>query len=185
MEIFIKDIPTEGLDLHFDSKSDIWFRDVLTESLSEMRQKEDHGRADFRLVRTGGNVDCAGNLACDCHPTCSRCLKVFSQPIDIPLHLTLAPLYEEPRQLEMDHKEEVELVKEDLNFCFYDGDSFNLSEMIREQIILELPLQPLCGEACKGLCPHCGHDLNCGSCHCRPEQTDARWAPLKSLKTKL
>lgn len=184
MKIFIKDIPEEGLSLHFNSQSDSWFQQVLNASLGECYQKEDRGKADFELIRTGQNVDCDGRILCDCYPVCSRCLKVFRYPLDIPVHLILAPLFESPRQLKMEGKDEVELVKEDMEFTFYEGDSFDLGAMIAENLILELPMKPVCKEDCKGLCQICGKDLNEDPCGCRPEQSDLRWSPLKAFKPK-
>jgi len=47
-----------------------------------------------------------------------------------------------------------------------DGDIIDLTESIREDIIIALPLKPLCSEDCKGLCPECGGSLNKGPCGC-------------------
>lgn len=184
MEIVIKDIPAGGLDLKVDSKTDPWFLNVLKESLAVFYQTQNNGSARFQIYRTGDNVLCTGQLLCDCYPTCSRCLKVFRHHLEIPIRQTLVPLYESPRQLEIEQKEEVELVKEDLDFAFYEGDRFNLASILREQIILELPMQPVCSENCKGLCSQCGKDLNEGTCHCQPPSPDLKWTPLKSWKKK-
>ena len=184
MEIIIKDIPEEGLKLHFDSTVDEWFQKALVDSLGENYKREDHGNANFFLMRTGENVACDGAVSCDAYPTCSRCSKAFCHPLNIPIHLTLAPLYDNDRELTLESKEEVELVKEDLEFTFYDADRFDLAAVIREQIILELPMQPVCKEDCKGLCSTCGSDLNEGECGCEPKQADLRWAPLQKLKNK-
>lgn len=184
MEIIVKDIPEAGLELHFVSNRDGWFKHCLVDSLAELYQKEDRGRADITLLRTGLNVDCSGRMVCDCFPTCSRCLKVFRYPLDLPFHLTLAPLYESEQELKRLQKDEVELVKEDLEFAYYEGDRFDLGAILREQIILGVPMQPLCKETCKGLCPKCGQNLNEGTCQCQPAQADPRWTPLQVLKKR-
>lgn len=182
MNIIIKDIPEEGRELSLDAAKDGWFRGVLTQALPEMYHPEDEGKALFNLMRTGANVDCRGDVACVYHPVCSRCLKIFKNRLDVPVHLTLAPLYESERQLKLEDKDEVALIKEDLEFAFYEGETFSLSDIIREQIILAIPLQPLCKTSCKGLCQQCGKDLNEGPCGCSPNHEDPRWRPLKSLK---
>jgi uncharacterized protein len=61
---------------------------------------------------------------------------------------------------------------------------FVLDDLVREAIILSLPLKPLCSEECKGLCPICGTDLNKSHCHCVIEKTDPRWDMLKGLLKK-
>ena len=58
----------------------------------------------------------------------------------------------------------------------------DLSEDVRQTILLSVPLKLLCSEACKGLCPHCGKNLNNGSCTCTEKSTDPRWEKLRSLR---
>lgn len=184
MEIIVKDIPEEGLQLHFISNQEVWLQNCLVDSLGEFYQKEDQGLVEVKLFRTGVNVDCAGRIRCDCFPTCSRCLKVFRQPLDIPFHLTLAPLYESEQELKRLEKEGVELVREDLEFSYYEGNRFSLSGILREQVILNLPIQPVCDPKCKGLCPKCGQNLNEAPCRCPKEGNPKRWSTLKNISLK-
>ncbi|MBI4124783.1 MAG: DUF177 domain-containing protein [Deltaproteobacteria bacterium] len=182
MEIIVKDIPEEGLELDFDAGRTPWFLQVLRDALGKQHAKEDRAQGHLSLLRIGENIDCEGRVECDCHPTCCRCLKVFHHHLDVPVHQILAPLYESERQLKLEQKEEVELVKEDLEFAYYENDRFDLGDMVREQIILSLPLQPLCQEACKGLCPVCGKNLNEGPCQCKARDVQTRRIPLKAFK---
>ena len=62
------------------------------------------------------------------------------------------------------------------------GDRIDLGPLAREVLLLDLPLAPLCLEACQGLCPTCGVDLNAGPCGCAPAARDPRWAGLDVLK---
>ena len=62
------------------------------------------------------------------------------------------------------------------------GEHIDLGPLVRETLLLELPLAPLCREDCAGLCPRCGADLNAGPCGCEPEDRDPRWAVLDVLK---
>ena len=55
-----------------------------------------------------------------------------------------------------------------------EGDQLDLRPLVRDALLLELPLAPLCREDCRGLCAECGADLNLGPCQCRPA-LDARW----------
>lgn len=184
MEIVVKEIPEAGLELDFDSAGAPWFLQVLKDALGNLYRREDGGKGRFSIARTGANVECEGEVSFNCSPACSRCLKVFCTHLDIFIHLTLAPLYESERQLKLEQKDEVELVKEDLEFAYYEDDRFDLGEMIRGQVILNLPMQPVCREDCQGLCPACGRNLNEGPCTCRPEPIDLRWQALKNLKLK-
>ena len=59
--------------------------------------------------------------------------------------------------------------------------TIDLELVAREAILLDLPLAPLCSEACRGLCPSCGADLNDGPCPCATVPSDPRWAALNVL----
>ena len=69
-----------------------------------------------------------------------------------------------------------------------DGDAYELGDdvvdlepLARDALLLELPLAPLCADACRGLCPRCGADLNAGDCSC-PADVDPRWSALDQLR---
>jgi uncharacterized protein len=65
------------------------------------------------------------------------------------------------------------------------GEDFvDLTDNIREDIILELPQRALCQDDCQGLCPHCGQNLNEGTCQCEKSHGDMRWHALDQLKIK-
>jgi len=64
-------------------------------------------------------------------------------------------------------------------------DFVDLTEEVREAIILALPRYPVCREACRGLCMACGANLNAGACACRKKGKDNRWAALDALKVDL
>ena len=69
---------------------------------------------------------------------------------------------------------------------YYQGDRLDLGEVVREQVLLGLPLKPLCREDCQGLCPRCGKNRNAGPCGCTPEEEegDPRLEPLRKLFDK-
>ena len=62
------------------------------------------------------------------------------------------------------------------------GEMLDLQPLVRDALLLELPLAPLCSEDCQGLCPTCGADLNDGPCSCDHAPADPRWAALDLLK---
>jgi uncharacterized protein len=77
--------------------------------------------------------------------------------------------------------EESETEDDDVSTTFYQDEAIDLSELLREQFYLVLPMKPLCRESCKGLCPQCGVNLNVETCACKPEWEDPRLAALKAL----
>lgn len=62
------------------------------------------------------------------------------------------------------------------------GDQLDLRDAVRELVLLDVPTTPLCRPDCAGLCRTCGTNLNEGSCDCREEPADPRWAALDALK---
>ena len=70
--------------------------------------------------------------------------------------------------------------KDDEAFAF-EGDLLNLEPMLREVVMLELPLAPLCRPDCAGLCPVCGADRNQGDCGHHEVPLDPRWSALSEL----
>ena len=106
---------------------------------------------------------------------CSRCVEPFEVAVDAAFDLRYVP---------HDHNSgdgEREIAEEDLSTAYYREGLLDVTEMLREQFQLALPMKPLCAEDCRGLCPACGANLNRMTCACAPKWEDARLAPLKSL----
>lgn len=64
------------------------------------------------------------------------------------------------------------------------GDELDLSEAVREELVLAMNPFVVCKPECRGLCPRCGQDLNVGTCECTVEEPDPRWAALRELKSE-
>jgi uncharacterized protein len=124
----------------------------------------------------GTEVVVQGTIAGNLGAACDRCLQPIPFPISLSFDSHFIPVtdYEE--------NERAELQEEDLDFSVFDGETIDLDELIREQILLTLPVRLLCGEECRGLCAECGKDLNAAPCGCREEQIDPRWGTLAALK---
>jgi uncharacterized protein len=113
---------------------------------------------------------------------CGRCLEPFDVLIDAPFDLRYLP---QPESSGSDKKEdEREIPEDELNTAFYRDGMLDIIELLREQFQLALPMKPLCSDACRGLCPQCGANLNRTECNCTPAWEDPRLAPLKQLLTR-
>lgn len=108
---------------------------------------------------------------------CSRCVEPFEVPVEAQFELHYVPL---PEPTAKDDAEK-EIDEDDLTTSFYTEGSLDVIEMLREQFQLALPMKPLCTEACRGLCPECGANLNRTTCDCKPVWEDPRLAALKGL----
>jgi uncharacterized protein len=142
------------------------FRVVVPVTLAFDIYKEE---AQFRL---------AGRIQTTLELTCSRCLEPFAWPVDGVFDLRYLPHAQNTGEGER------EIEEDDLSTAFYENETIDLGQLMREQFHLALPMKPLCGEACRGLCPVCGTNLNRGACACRPDWEDPRLAVLKALKNK-
>ena len=91
-----------------------------------------------------------------------------------------------PRIKETSPGSEVEVKGTDIEKEVYQEGRIDLSNSLRDQILLDVPLIILCGEDCKGICLVCGNDLNLNQCNCQDDtKIDPRFAVLKNLKDKL
>jgi uncharacterized protein len=114
-----------------------------------------------------------GTMQGEAEVPCRRCLSAVHVPIDQELTL----LYREGvSQVDAEDEEIYSLPER--------GNELDLSGAIREHLLLAVPEFLECREACKGLCPHCGVNLNDTTCSCETSQTDDRWAALKQLTNK-
>lgn len=175
LTVQLDDIPPEGLSL-------TWVEEKA--SLSTYIETFAHIDFDFdsplqgeaRIDKAGQSVLIQGKVQASLRFRCVRCLREFSYPLSSTFEVTLHPLKKSSLQ------EEAELSPEDMESSFFEGEEIHLSEIACEQIFLDIPYQPLCQEACKGLCPVCGKDLNLGSCSCAKEEVPSSFAALQKLK---
>lgn len=139
--------------------------------------------ADFRLVgplrvdldvqQAGPDVVVLGRVEGEAEVACRRCLSPVRTPID-----------EEVTLLFREGVSQVEAEAEEIYSLPARGNELDLSGAIREQLLLSVPEFVECQEACRGLCPHCGANLNENTCGCEASEADDRWATLKQLTNK-
>jgi uncharacterized protein len=175
LQINVARLKDEGLDLDLNLGED-WF----TRWQGEDPDLEFSAPGDIavrvHLERHGHDILLRGHLEGTLNLNCSRCLVSFGYPVAADFDLLLAPAPD--RAAPADE----ELTKADLDRDFYTGETVNLESILREQVLLTLPLKPLCAEACKGLCPRCGADLNQETCQCPAEESTSPLAILKNIK---
>lgn len=121
-------------------------------------------------------VDVIGTINAKVEMECSRCLIPIISTLEFPFKVSY--ISEEHYTT----AKESELHGEDLDISIYDEEKIDLTELAREQILLNLPTQVFCTENCQGLCPKCGANLNEKTCSCETKEIDPRWSALKNLK---
>lgn len=136
-------------------------------------------RVEGTASRKGEQIRLRGRVQTEVELLCDRCLAPSRAPLEVEFDTSFIS-----QEAEAAKTENIELLAEDLGLSAYDGDSVDLEELVREQILLALPSRRLCREDCKGLCPDCGADLNAGHCSCEQGEVDPRWSALAGLKDK-
>jgi len=152
-----------------------------------LREKElDFGKVDFHLldqldasivaIKNRNNNELRLNLLYTLQLTCSRCRESYERSFSEE-GIYYLKAGEEPLE------EEKFLLEEDIYTLYYAIPEIDTIPLIRELVILSLPMKPLCSPDCKGLCPVCGANLNEGDCGHRQEKLDPRWSKLLEIKT--
>jgi uncharacterized protein len=110
---------------------------------------------------------------------CARCVE----PVEIPLAAEFDLIF---RPLGVDAgAAERSISAPETEIGYYQGDSLALEDVLREQVLLSLPVRTLCKEDCKGLCPRCGANRNTHPCKCEEGPNDPRWEALAGLRGRI
>ena len=127
------------------------------------------------LPDTGGEVHIKGRIQVDVETECDRCLGRALFHVDTPVDLYYRPF--DP----LAEEDEKAIDEGEAEMGFYEMPGLQLEDIIREQVDLALPMQKVCSDACKGICPVCGVNRNETNCDCHPKSGDDRWMALKDF----
>ncbi|HUI57801.1 MAG TPA: DUF177 domain-containing protein [Bryobacteraceae bacterium] len=128
------------------------------------------------LKNSDGEVRIQGRYTVEMNAPCDRCLGDARYPLDAGFDLFYRPMSVIARD------EEVEIDEGEAQLGFYENGGLELEDILREQVLLALPMQRVCSEGCKGICPVCGRNRNEADCDCRIERVDDRWGALRKLE---
>jgi len=136
------------------------------------------GTIDARgeVIKSIAQTDVRGHISGIAAMECVRCLQPVKRNLGIDFEVT----YVEPEHFAADKEREVTAGDLETDVLF--EQKIDLKDVVREQILLDLPIQVFCGKDCRGLCEKCGANLNITSCGCREDKIDPRWSALKNLK---
>jgi uncharacterized protein len=138
------------------------------------------GEAEI-LAHSGGEVRVKGRVQATLVTECDRCLGQATFRLDTPFDLFYRLL--DPSATP---EEEVAIDEGEAEMGFYELPGLELEDILREQLLLQLPMQRVCSEGCKGICLVCGGNRNETDCHCEPgageaPREDDRWGALKAV----
>lgn len=124
-------------------------------------------------VRVEGKVDVKVQAICD------RCLETASFPIQNNFDLVYMPAEEAA----VGGEDEID--QGALEIGYYEGTRLAIKDILREVVLLALPMQLICSEECKGICPICGENRNQRECGCAAETSDDRWNQLEKFRAEI
>ena len=130
---------------------------------------------ELRLLRTDRGILVRGRLNAEIEVDCSRCLSVFHCPVVLNIEEEYFPT------TDVLSGAPLPLPDEPGTFTIDEHHILDLSEAVRQYVLMAIPMKPLCHEDCAGLCPHCGSNLNVEPCRCSSPPIDPRWSQLIKL----
>lgn len=178
--IRIADITPEPLAIS-EPLSRAWLDEVLSgQNPTGFSSSEEEQRAAGSVWRSGLDLVLRMDFCLRLRAECALCLQRFDLEVPVRFDMTLVPQPEAAPT----PPEEVELEREDLEREFYAGEFLPLEDLVRQQILLSLPMVARCREDCRGLCPGCGADLNQDSCRCAQAQPETAFRVLRGMLDK-
>jgi len=169
MKLELRKVKPEGTDFHFTETAEEMEISVPGVKFPEPIE------VDLSATQSGDEVFCQGDIFCNLEVECSRCLEVYDVSINTQFQFVV-------QMIDMngdgedagDEDDDYELIPKSQS-------SLDISQRVRDAILLNISLKPLCSEDCQGLCLMCGVNLNESDCECLPDKSDERWDELKNL----
>lgn len=169
MKVLVNRIPGEGIEIHSNENSETL--NILPSDLI----LEDNVQIEARVTCEWPVFFVDGSLKAGVQLTCSRCAVDFSYNVNTVFHC-----HEEPLTL-ASNESNLYLLKRDMDIDHYAGTEIEINDIFREQLLLAVPIHPLCKPDCRGLCPKCGQNLNLGTCNCTVEERANPFSVIKEL----
>ncbi|MEP6717108.1 MAG: DUF177 domain-containing protein, partial [Terriglobia bacterium] len=128
------------------------------------------------LPHTGEEIRVKGQVKTALEAACDRCLGRAAFQIDTPFDLFYKPVSSVSAE-----EAEIAIDEGQAEMGFYELPGLVLEDILREQVLLQLPMQKVCSEDCRGICPFCGANRNEVDCACEIHPGDDRWLALKDI----
>jgi uncharacterized protein len=173
--VVIDSIPPEGISFSERHERE-WLDNIPEFSAAGDTRIEGPIVLSGRVSQEGMNLRLRGEVATEFHTLCTRCGDEVNWPLKACFELVLMPGQEKPAP------ELADLSPEEMSQIYYQGPVVELDEYFRQELALEIPIQILCREDCRGLCPRCGANFNRETCSCAKDPGDPRFAIFRNLK---
>ncbi len=148
---------------------------------SKLKQSSNlHAEGSAQLLNQSlGEIRVTGDLTVAIEGTCDRCVEPAAYSVENHFDLIYMPAEEAASGGE----EEIDEAAVEVGY--YQGSGLELNDVLREVVLLALPMRLVCRDDCKGICPVCGQNRNQVECLCEQKPADDRWNKLKLLRAEL
>lgn len=179
MRIYLHELSDEPTLLDYTEKDD-WVKTVIAEAEeapAEIPSKILGQKVHFEFRKTHELVFMTANFDCNLGMICSRCAKT----ITVPIHSDFESLFTKEKDYNpvsgashgIAYSAPTGSTGQEMEVQTLEKDYIELEEVLKEQVYLQLPVQPLCKEDCKGICATCGQDQNVEPCQCHRIKNNA------------
>ena len=151
----------------------------LDESFAGLQSGQDRAIGTVKILRTHQGVLVTVSIETVVRTSCSRCLVEFKRLSSLTLEEESFPTVDPGTGKKMFPPDESEGV-----IHIDDRHILDLSDVIRQYVLTDIPIKPLCGNNCLGLCAECGTNLNKEKCKCDTTPADPRWGALLGLSVE-
>jgi len=156
----------------------------LVEGVEQKTPLKASGRAELLRENWGAgkiveDIRLVGSLSTQIEVRCARCLDPVPNRVQENFDLVYRPQGVDAVGAE------ASISRAETEIGYYQGEGLLLEDVLKEQILLALPVKQVCRRDCRGFCPHCGSNLNLESCNCVSTMTEPRWAALEDIRKKL
>lgn len=188
MVVQVEQIREGGLSVT-ESLAQPFLADVLADAVQDDFRARAPATLQASLLRTAGGVLVEGSVDLPVSAPCKRCATEVALTVPVRFTLNLVPAEtkreratEEERTEEPDSDTSGSFELDQADLDTYQGKTIDLDPILREQVLLALPMHAVCREDCRGLCGMCGQNLNEAACGCETRRVDPRLAALKDIK---
>ena len=168
------------IDVRELEKKPLFLKGFISFSDSDLNQSEVKVIKKISVTLTAEKkpegIQVIGSFDAKVQLVCVRCLELLSYPLAVKINQDYRSYAHQPSV------GAITLESEETSIAFFSGDFIEVNDIICEQILLSIPMKPLCQENCRGLCPQCGQNKNHNNCTCKIIMVDPRLTPLLKLK---